>query len=837
MLYYSKSSSDTLQELGVTLHGLSDSEASERLALHGPNQVQVRGEPLWRKLFEPFANVFMAVLFIAAVLSFVQNHALDGIIVLAIMFISAAIFYVQKFSTERILRSLQAHNTHSVETLRDGSYVSIDALDLVPGDIIQLSEGEKIPADARILRADAARVDESLLTGESEPVNKQAERLGGDKEVYEQSNMLFQGSFVVAGDIKAVVIATGNATEFGQLAALTSSTDTHSPVQEKIDRIISQIIGVIMAVAVVAFSLALYRGMELSESIRFVLALSVSAVPESLPIAISVILVLGMRRMATKKALVRNMRAIETIGVLTTIATDKTGTLTKNKLTVQDTWQPASNRGAIVRIIADAINIGSSKTHDPLDTALHQYVSEQVKQSVRALASLPFDQSVAMSGNIRHKGKEYELVVKGAPEHILARCALSDTDHALALKALHAMTGQGYRVIALATSSLKKEIRSFSELSKHHTMTFKGFVAVADILRPEAKRAIAAAQSAGVTVRMITGDHLETAYHIGLSLGMVKHRNEVFDARKMADMSDDELTEAIKTARIFSRVTPEHKYRILQLLNITEITAMTGDGVNDVPALARAHVGVAMGSGSQIAKDAGDIVLLDNNFRSIIDAMKEGRTIFSNIRRMLVYVLSTNTGEVLIAIGALLVGLPIALVPVQILWVNLVTHSALVIPVGLEAGEKTIMSTPPKSPNAPILPRAMISRMIITALTLATVVLSLYAFFSLTHSTDYARTIAFSSLVVMQWANAFNARSDYTSLFVQLGKRNIAFFVGLGIAVSLQMLAIFGPLKDILHVSDVSITDLILTGALAFVAPIVVVEIHKYFGRRKGSID
>jgi len=711
--------------------------------------------------------------------------------------------------------------------------VSLDTTLLVPGDIIQLTEGEKIPADARVLQASSVRADEALLTGESAPVSKQSEPLEGDKEVYERSNMLFQGSFIISGEVTAVVVSTGNDTEFGQLAALSSTTEMSSPVQRKIDTLISRIIGAVTAVAIVAFCLALLRGMELSESIRFVMALAVSAVPESLPIAISVILVLGMRRMARKKALVRNMRAIETVGVITTIATDKTGTLTKNKLSVQEVWQPPEIHSNIAHHVALSINNGSSKSHDPLDIAMHEFVDHEraAMPKTKPIVSLPFDQVAAMSGNLWHKGEGFELYIKGAPEHVLARSSLTSGEEEEAIHALHQLTGQGYRVIALAETYLKGEIIAFSDIPKSHPLTFVGYIAVADVLRPEAKRAIAAAQSAGVTVRMITGDHLETAFHIGKELGMVASRDQVFDSRKMNVMSDKELEAVIDDVRIFSRVIPEHKYRILSLLKKNNITAMTGDGVNDVPALVNANVGVAMGSGSQIAKDAGDIILLDNDFKSIIDAMREGRIIFANIRRMLIYLLSTNAGEVMVAIGALLIGVPIPLVPVQILWVNLVTDTSLVIPIGLEPGEKTVMSHRPKRPDAPILSRHMIGRMILMALTMAAVTLTLYVMFTNMYGTNYGRTIAFSALVVMQWANALNARSDYQSLLGRLKVLNIHFVIGITVAVSMQMLALFGPLQQVLHIHPVAIGDLVITGMIAFIIPILVVEIHKLFGR------
>jgi Ca2+-transporting ATPase len=354
---------------------------------------------------------------------------------------------------------------------------------------------------------------------------------------------------------------------------------------------------------------------------------------------------------------------------------------------------------------------------------------------------------------------------------------------------------------------------------------------VADTLRPTARRAIATAQRAGVSVRMITGDHFETAFHIGKQLGLIESREQVFDSRLVSELTDAQLRKRVEASFVFSRVTPENKFRILQALKIKEVTAMTGDGVNDVPALSSAHVGVAMGSGSQIAKDAGDIILLNNDFESIIRAMKEGRIIFSNIRRMLFYLLSTNTGEALTAVTSIAIGFPMPLSPVQILWVNLVTDTAMVIPLGLEPGEKHIMRMKPISPTAPLLRRYIIFRTVLVALTMAVMAVSMYAYFSLKYGANYGHTIAFSALVVMQWANAFNARSTFQSVFTRLKVMNKAFYLGLGISAILQVLAIFGPLQGPLGIHPVAIGDLYITTLIAFGVPILVVELHKFYGR------
>jgi len=836
MLFYNQSIQTAYEKLHTGPEGILRREAAERLTTYGPNAIRIKGEPLWRKLAEPFLNIFMLVLFIAAAISLLHNALFDAVIIFVIMATSALIYYVQRFSTERILRSLQKHNSQQIEVIRGGEMHMIDDINLVPGDVIQLSEGDKIPADIRLTTASSLRIDEAVLTGESAPMNKTTDAIKGEKEVYERTNMLFQGSFVVSGQATGIVVATGNQTEFGRIAALTKQMpgESTSPVQKKIDKLLSYIVMAVGALAVVAFILALSRGIEFSEALQFVLAIAVSAVPESLPVAISVILVLGMRRMAAKKALVRSMKAIETIGVITTIATDKTGTLTENKLSVQETWQPTGSKHHLPTIADRTINHHSERTRDPLDIAMIEFTKaeELVHLKGETVAKLPFDQAVSMSGNVWHHMGRYDLVVKGAPEQIIERSKLSKAGQDEANEALQKLTSSGYRVIALASAQIETPLETFDKLHPKTDFEFVGFMAVADTLRPTARRAIVTAQRAGVSVRMITGDHFETAYHIGKQLGLIDNRDQVFDSRVMNKLSDKDLQERIEYSRVFSRVTPENKFRILQILKVKEVTAMTGDGVNDVPALSSAHVGVAMGSGSQIAKDAGDIILLNDNFESIVIAMKEGRIIFANIKRMLFYLLSTNTGEAITFVASIALGLPMPLAAVQILWVNLVTDTSMVIPLGLEPGEKTIMKAKPISPTAPLLSPYIIGRIVLVALTMATLAISLFAFFTDKYGAAYGQTIAFCALVVMQWANAFNARSTFESVFSRIKVMNKPFYVGLTISVILQVLAVFGPLQGLLHIHPIGIGDLFVVSVVVFIALIAVVEIHKYFGRR-----
>lgn len=835
MQFYNLTPEQALEEQGTTLDGLSSEEVRARRKYFGPNAINIKSTPLWKKIVEPFLDIFVLVLAVAAVISAWHGDTLDAIIIVVIIAISAIIFYVQRFSTDRVLRSLSKRTAETATVIRNKLTTAINTNQLVPGDIVQLGEGDKVPADLRIIKCANLRVNESQLTGESLPVDKKPTGLKGDRQVYERTNMLYQGSFITGGVATALVTSTGNSTEFGNLASLSKNTEPKSPIQVKIDELIAKIIAVVAGLAVVAFGLALWRGMDVTDSLRFVMALTVSAVPEGLPVAISVVLVLGMRRMAKKKALVTQMRAIETIGAITTIATDKTGTLTQNKLTVQATWSP-SNGTDLDDAVAHVINKGRGVSFDPLDTAFETYARQRkVLPSGMPAHQLPFDQSVSMSATAWHFGAKYRYFVKGAPESILKLAGLSAGATKVATSQLAELTTKGYRVIGLATLETDKNITNLKGLSGKK-IKFAGFVAVSDILRPEAKRAVSSALKAGVTVRMITGDHFETAYQIGKQLGMITERDEVFDCSTMSQLSDKKLEQIVEKTKVFSRVIPEQKYRLLTILKKHNITAMTGDGVNDVPALANAHIGVAMGSGSHIAKDAGDIILLDDNFTTIIDAMKEGRTVISNIRRMLYYLLSTNAGELLTILGALIIGIKMPLAPVQILWINLVTDTSMVIPLGLEPADKNIMKQPPHKPTAPILSGPMIMRMVAIALTMAIIALLVYIIFEPTKGHAYAQTLVFTGLVVSQWANAFSARSDDESVFTRLKVMNRSFYVGLVLSVGIQALALFTPLRNALGLVEVGLFDLLTVSLVSFAIPIVVSEIHKTYRRQVAKI-
>ncbi len=828
MIWYKQNIDELFEILETNDQGLSSTEAHSRLDRWGPNQLAIKKERLWHVLIEPFRSVFVAVLGIAAVVSLLSREPLDAVIIGSVIFIDTTIYYSQRYATNRVLRSLKKHDKQNVTVLRNKEQVVLSSTELVPGDIIFLEEGERIPADARVIHDDNLRVDESSLTGESTPVHKNASTLGSQKQIYEQDNMLFQGTFVTSGSARAVVAETGNRTEYGKIADLATGDKTKSPVQVKIDNLIALLVKFIGGTSAIVFILALVRGIPASEALRFVLSLSVSVVPEGLPVALTVIIVMGMRRMAKQKALVRSFKAIEDIGLITTIATDKTGTLTKNHLKVVDSW--ALDKTDIKKIAALTLNLSSKKT-DPLDTAISEFSDKTHEPHLDKL--YPFDLSLRISGGYVKADKT--IYVKGAPEHILANSNLDKTKHHEAELNMHKFASQGYRVIAIGSLPCSDKPPEDLSRAAKAKITFIGFLALADELREEAPRAIRMAQEAGISVRLITGDHFETAYNIGKKIGLAEHPGQVIQG---VDLPKDQrsLAAEISKKTIFARILPEDKFRILKALKETEITAMTGDGVNDVPALSNAHVGIAMGSGSDIAKDAGGIILLNDNFATIVKAIGEGRKIFDNIRRMLFYLLSTSLGEILTMIGALIFALPLPVTAIQILWINLVTDTAMVLPLGLEPEEEGIMKRPPRRPNEPLFSKLLLSRMFVISLIMALVTLLIvYILRREGKDTAYIQTVAFMTLIAAQWMNAFNARSEQKSSFSRIKHTNYGLLIGFLVAFGAQLLVMFGPLRSVFGIQQVPIPTLVVTSSVIAALILAVSELHKFITRTTNS--
>jgi Ca2+-transporting ATPase len=813
--------------------GISDSCADERLKIYGKNQIKVREEPFWKKILEPFTDIFMLVLVGAIAISIFEKEIIDAIVISMVIVVDASIYYIQRFSTEHILKSIQDKEIQSVTVIRSGIFKQIPALELVPGDLISLHEGERVPADCRIIRYNNLRVNESSLTGESNPVGKNNLDISDNKEIYDQKNMLFQETFIVSGETDAIVVATANQTEFGRIALLTEdSSSIKSPVQKKIDSFLAKLIFVIIIITVIAFILDILNGANLPESLRFVIALAVSAVPEELPIATSIILALGVRNISKKKALIRNIPTIQTIGSITTIATDKTGTLTENKLDVAKLWENSGkkiNDINFIDIIYGSIN-KSRGTNDPLDQALAEYAKHNlVTDSWVQKNTISFIQKHQISGNT-YKLENHKLlfIFKGSPESITHKSDMSDSQKNIIKEQLYSMTTSGYRVIAFAAIVTdENNLNNIDELFDKNKLIFYGLVALSDKIRSGVKKAILEAQAAGITVRMVTGDHAETAYQIAKQLNIVSSRDQVFDARHIDNMTEVELNDTLEKTFVYARVLPDDKYKILSILKRHNITAMTGDGVNDVPALTNAHVGISMGSGTQIAKDSSDMILLDDNFATIVSAVKEGRTIIKNIEKMLYYLLATNTGEVLTMLGSLILGLSSPLSPIQILWINIATDTTLVVPLGLEPAESNVMNERPYQIDRPLFSKTTIIRMIIIAITTALITISIYYIFKNLDGYNYASAMAFNSLIMVQWANVICARSQNRSVLKTLKIKNKPLFFGLSASIIMQFIIILTPVSTIFEKAQPKLQDILIVGLISSLIIIFVSEISR----------
>ncbi|MDO4870740.1 MAG: cation-transporting P-type ATPase [Candidatus Saccharibacteria bacterium] len=831
MNYYNKSTSALLKLFQSSMDGLTDSQVSLNSQKFGKNIIVLRSKPLWRRIIEPFADVFMLILLIAALISWHQNHVIDAWVILAVILINAIISYVQDYSTARILRSLNQQANQLVKVKRDSQIIELSSENLVVGDIIYLAEGDKVPADARIIQSDNARLDESMLTGESLPISKHSQIIDGKLAVYDQKNMVFAGSFVVAGNLSAIVTSTGMNTEFGKIASFAENVITLSPVQIKINELVTKIIFVVSAIMVVVFIILLFNGLDPEEAITFVLATTVSVIPEGLPIAITIILALSMRRMAKENALVRNLRSIESIGLVNIIATDKTGTLTHNKLSIINTWTIKKTQSDFfAAILGSMAVIDSTNISDPLDRAIVFFAKKKKLNyhNGQLVKIFPFDQTLVLSGAIYQKNNQFEIFIKGSPEKILSLAKISSNELELANVTLMKMIDNGGRVIAIAKAITKKPIKSLEELPKN--VDFMGLIELSDPLRKEAKAAVKQAQNAGIKVVMITGDHYKTAFNIGKQLDIIHDESEVLDMSRVLDMPEQELSDRVNICSVFARVTPESKFHILQILKQNNILAMTGDGVNDTPALIEANTGIAMGSGSSIAKDASDIIILDDNFSTIVTAVKEGRTTVHNIRRVLFYLLSTNIGELLTFLAALLLRLPLPLAAVQILWVNLMTDTAFVIPLGMQPAQDNIMKSKPKSPDAPLLNRSYIVRIVLISAMMAILALTTYQLFA-SKGKAYAQTMTFTMLIICQWANAFNATSFSLSLLDRARKINYSMLIVLAISIILQLAVIYSPLNTLFNLTAVSINDLLIVSFMGSAVTITTVEIHKIINR------
>ncbi len=794
---------------GPMAQGLDTAEATRRLGEYGPNEIhRAAARPRWRVFLEQFRSPMIGLLLAACAVSALLGEHVDAIAIGTIVVLNAIIGYAQEFKAEQALLALRSLTAPRARVLRDGFPVVLPAAEVVPGDVLLLEAGDVVAADARLTEAHSLATNEAPLTGESVPVDKSTQPMPQDTPLAQRTDHVFLGTAVARGTGMAEVSATGMRTELGHIAHLLASAEvTETPLQQRLARVTKALllacVGIVLLVAV----LGLLRGMGWLTVLLSSISLAVAAVPEGLPAVVTIALALGVQRMAARHALVRRLQAVETLGSATVVCTDKTGTLTTGTMKVRELWGP--DEEALLRTAAACCDAslgpeGQEGTGDPTELAMLRAAAERgirredIEREHPRVAVQPFDSDRKRMSVLRADGV---LSVKGAPEVLLPLC-LQGTEGAR--EAAEAMASRGLRVLAVARGSGPEEAR----------LELLGLVGMADPPRPEAIEAVAAARSAGVLTVMITGDHPVTALAIGRELGIV---------REGEDPSE----------RIHARVTAEEKLRIVRRWKERgEVVAMTGDGVNDAPALREAHIGIAMGrTGTEVTREAADIVLTDDNFATIIAAIREGRAIYENIRKTLVYLLVGNVGELLVMFIASLVGLPLPLVPLQLLWINLVTDSLPALALVMDPARAELLEDPPRRPDEPMLGAPQWRTVLLAGAFEASVVLGVFLWADPFAHLERARALAFSTLVIAELMRSFAARSP-TRTFWEVGAFTNRVLLGV-IAVSVLLqgaLYQFPAARGLFELAPLEWLELALVFALGLI-PVTALELTKLLRR------
>ncbi|HET9606346.1 MAG TPA: cation-translocating P-type ATPase [Nitrospira sp.] len=862
------------------MSGLGDEEVVRRQRHEGFNELPEAPPASPLKLFlSQFTSVIIWVLAGAAVVSGLLHDWLDAAAIMAIVFLNGGLGFIQEFRAERSLAALRKMSVTMARVVRGGVLQSIPARELVPGDLIVFGAGDRISADARLIYTAGFQTQEASLTGESTPVGKDAHVvLPANVPLADRTNMTFMGTIAASGKSRALVVTTGLSTELGRIAGLiqqaTVAETVKTPLQRRLEQFGYTLLWLALAVVAVVFGLGYWRGEPLLEMFLTSVSLAVAAIPEGLPAVVTITLALGVTRMVKRHALIRKLPAVETLGSATVICTDKTGTLTKNEMTVTkvcvgdetfevtDEGSPLPSRASGIEPLLTAAVLCNGATlqengarhviGDPTEGALLVLAAKfgMTKQALEQTApfedEIPFDAERKMMTIIRHTPAGRMAYVKGAPDVLLARCtrrlrpnghveALSDRHRAEILATNGSLARQALRVLALAYRPLDAPHEGSPAATLEQDLVFLGLVAMKDPLRPEALEAVQLCKEAGITTAMITGDHKDTAVAIAQELGLFDGDGLALSANEIDNLSDDQLAKVVESVSVYARVTAEHKLRIVQAWKRRgAIVAMTGDGVNDAPAIKAADIGVAMGiTGTDVAKEAADMVVTDDNFASIAAAVEEGRAVFDNIRKTVHFLLSCNFSEVLIMLFSTLLGLPLPLLPIQILWMNLVTDGIPALALAVDPKAPDLMKRRPRRPDARLLDSKRLVAVGVEGLMLSVIALGafVYSLYGWHQTVEQARTVAFTVMVVAQLVHAFNCRSERLSLFqVGLGtNRTLLWAVLLSLVMQLAVLTVPAA-WPIFKVAPLPIENWGLMAAMVLL-PLIIVEAVKWIKR------
>ena len=905
--WYTKTIREVLETLRSREHGLIKEEAANRLQEYGLNKLpEGKTDSLPVIFLRQFQSPLIYILLSAAVIVFTIGETIDSSIIFAVLLFNAAVGTIQEGKAQSTLLALKKFVETKATVLREGKELIVPDSEVVPGDVIILQEGEKVPADARIIEAANLKVDEASLTGESEPIHKVADVItsesrrsnkdvGGrdsDLPASEQKNMIFKGTHIFAGNGRAIVVAIGLETVIGKISKEIAAVDTEIPLKTNIRYLSRLIIITVASISTILFLLGIVLGKSVREMFSTVVSLSVSIIPEGLPIVMTLVLATGVWRMSKRNALVKKLQAVEALGQARVIAVDKTGTITKNEMVIQkvyidekffeiggigyepigeikrenSTIDPLNHpellfAGKIAAFCANARVLFSEEEKiwrvagDPTEAAMLVFArklgfhKDDLERESPLTSEIPFDYKLKYHATIHKTDGQEILTVVGAPEVVLGLSQkiwrggksypLSKEEKQELESVFFSMSQEGLRIVALAETSNAPEILRPEEIK---SLTFVGFFGMKDALRPDVRDAMQKAASAGIRVVMITGDHKITAQVIAKEAGIYKDGDAILTGQDIDAFSDAELSEKLARISVFARVTPEHKLRIIKAYKERgEIVAMTGDGVNDAPSLVAADLGVAMGKiGTEVAKEASDIVLLDDNFGSIVSAVEEGRSIYKTVKKVILYLFSTSLGEAFTITGALLLGFPLPLLPAQIIWLNFVTDGFLDVALAMEPKEEGLLRGNFERPKRYLVDKLMVQRMFIMAVPMMIGTLFLFKGYlpaqaGFENDITKAWTISLTTLAVFQWFNAWNCRHESKSIF-QMNPFSNKFLLGATFTIIfLQLLVIYNPLmQKLMRTAPLELSDWLVIIPIA--ASIVLVEeIRKFFYRKRAA--